>query len=76
MDAVNIFRHWTHEHHLSSHDIKEFSGRVVHNPAFWTIIALLAFIALLIVLAILSGGSTNGQVYFPRHTPYSWPIMP
>ena len=76
MNTMNIFRHWTQAHHFNRHDFSDFSIKLVHNSAFWTVIALIVFLALLIVLAMLSSGSATSQPYFPRHTPYTWPIMP
>jgi hypothetical protein len=48
--------------------------QLMHNPAFWLIIALLLVIISLITLGVLFGGGNTVTPYPP--TTYPWPMYP
>lgn len=77
MNALHTFKHWTEDHnmhwlHLS--DLKLASNKLIHNPLFWLMVALIAFVAMMIVLGYFAGGN-GGEMpdpYYPYRTGPWW----
>lgn len=74
MNMMHTIKDWTSEHHLSydARELRQMMGGMVHDPSFWLIIALLAFVALMIVAGYFSiGGGRGGN--FPLYPTMGWP---
>ena len=63
-----------HEHIFDLHRTAAYLDRMAHNPIFWVIVvamAMIAFLLLLIVLAVISNGDmTMEPFYFDGRFPY------
>lgn len=79
MNPMLTFKHWKDEHHLhmpDMHEIKLTSEKLVHNPLFWLAVALIGFLALMIILGYFA--NPTPQTQFPMN-PYGtgyYPIYP
>ena len=76
MSPIHNIRNWVHAHHMHLDRFHMFgeARQLMHNPAFWLIIALLLVVISLITLGVLFGGGNAATPYPP--TTYPWPIYP
>jgi len=76
MDPTHNIKNWVHAHHLhwDTHHMFGEVRQLMHNPAFWLIIALLLVIIALVTLGMLFG-DTNAVTPYPPTT-YPWPMYP
>lgn len=77
MSPIHNIKNWAHTHHLhlpSAHHMWDETSKLMHNPAFWLIIALLLVIIALITLGLVFGNGNAVTPYPP--TTYPWPMYP
>ena len=77
MNPKHNIKNWTEAHHLHLPDVHEWIdeiNKLMHNPAFWVIIALFLIVIALIALGLLFGDSNAALPYPP--TTYPWPMYP
>ncbi len=76
MNPIVTIKHWSHDHNW--HHKGQYSDKLTHSPLFWLILALLAFVVLMVFLGYFTGGNPNLEPY-PYFHPYGvgpWPIYP
>jgi len=65
MNVIHDMKDWSHHLHWPHvSDIKMTSGKMVHSPVFWLMVALLAFLAVMILLSLFATG--GGQPVLPQ----------
>lgn len=69
MHLIHDMRSWSHEHIHWPHmaDIKLNSDKLFHSPIFWLMVALVAFLAVMIIMSLFA---TGGGSEAPLPTPY------
>lgn len=65
MHAGSTIKEWMHQLHDETVKAAHFTGHMVHEKAFWGILAILAMIAALFTLVVLFGSSTAHDFSLP-----------
>jgi len=64
---------WMHPHKPDWHILEAHIGHLVHDPRFWSALALVVLFGLLVLMAIYT--KTTGQTTLPPTYP-GYPYMP
>jgi amino acid permease len=75
MNRMHTIKDWTSEHnlHYDVHEFRQMMSRLVHNPSFWLVIALLAFVTLMVILSYFVVGGNRVQDFPLYPTTMGWP---
>lgn len=64
MNTKLSMNEWSGHHHLHwprMSDVRMVSNKLVHNPLFWMMVALIAFVVLMMVLSLFAKGTNTPQ---------------
>ena len=70
MSTTPTFKHWMHQFHDGGAKVAHYTGHLLHEKAFWIILAFVLLTAGLFTLIVLLGNGAAMQDY--RMT---WPPM-
>lgn len=73
MNMMHTIKDWTSEHtlHRDVHELRLMVDRLVRDPAFWLVVALLACVALLIFVGYFA--KISGPQIAPPMYHVAWP---
>jgi len=61
-------------HKPDSHNVSMRLDRVVHDPRFWAILAIIAMVCLFILMATMIGAQESGNIHVPSYN-FPYPHM-
>ena len=70
MHTSTTLKHWVHQFHDGSVKVAHYTGHMLHEKAFWAILAILALIAGIFTMLVFFGNSPMMQNYGVPYGPY------